>query len=442
MMNRFYTLRIVLLMLALIGVSVMSVFFYQYGLYFCLLFTGLAIVLLIFYICHFQQRNTKLILRMVESLRYNDFSLSFSIEQKNTLENNLRKEINEAITNFRKQLSEQQEHGLFYETLLDTVDSCILIVDPQGQIQWMNQTAIQELLGHTIHSLDELNVLNKELSVQIKELTPGKVKVVRLYKEDFIQEMVVTITHYATNKEKLRLIHLKNLRSILEENEMEAWQKLIRVLTHEIMNSITPIISLSDTLCDRITQKDRTEYENEMIYQGMKTIHRRSKGLLEFVKNYRQLSRLSAPMLVPVRIGDILGDIRKLYPNTGIKYIYQIENEEQILMWDRSQMEQVLINLLKNATEACEGRSNPEVCITTHYQKDKQLFQLTVTDNGCGILPEVLDKIFVPFFTTKPKGSGIGLSLCKQIVNNHGGSISVSSETNKGTSFVLKFLCK
>ena len=128
--------------------------------------------------------------------------------------------------------------------------------------------------------------------------------------------------------------------------------------------------------------------------------------------------------------------------NTGIKYIYQIENEEQILMWDRSQMEQVLINLLKNATEACEGRSNPEVCITTHYQKDKQLFQLTVTDNGCGILPEVLDKIFVPFFTTKPKGSGIGLSLCKQIVNNHGGSISVSSETNKGTSFVLKFLCK
>ena len=262
MMNRFYTLRIVLLMLALIGVSVMSVFFYQYGLYFCLLFTGLAIVFLIFYICHFQQRNTKLILRMVESLRYNDFSLSFSIEQKNTLENNLRKEINEAITNFRKQLSEQQEHGLFYETLLDTVDSCILIVDLQGQIQWMNQTAIQELLGHTIHSLDELNVLNKELSVQIKELTPGKVKVVRLYKEDFIQEMVVTITHYATNKEKLRLIHLKNLRSILEENEMEAWQKLIRVLTHEIMNSITPIISLSDTLCDRITQKDRDEYEN------------------------------------------------------------------------------------------------------------------------------------------------------------------------------------
>lgn len=439
MMNRFFTLRTVLLMITLVGASAASVLFYLHELYFCLLFTGVAMVILIFYTCYTQQRSFKLMLRMAESLRYNDFTLSFSTQQKTTWENNLRKEINEAITHFRRQWSEQQEKGLFYETLLDTVDSCILIADRRGQIQWMNQTAIQELMGHPIHSIEELDGLNKDLSGQIKELTPGKVKVIRLYKEDFIQEMAVTVTNYSTSRENLRLIHLKNLRSILEENEMEAWQKLIRVLTHEIMNSITPIISLSDTLCDRIAQEDKDEHDNEMIYQGMKTIHRRSKGLLEFVKNYRQLSRLSSPVLAPVRIGDILGDIRKLYPNTGIRYNYRIENEEQLLMWDRSQMEQVLINLLKNATEACEGQPNPEVSITTQYVKDKQIFQLTVSDNGCGILPEVLDKIFVPFFTTKPKGSGIGLSLCKQIVNNHGGSISVSSETNKGTSFVLKF---
>ena len=441
-MNGFYTFHIVLLMLLLIGMSVAAVLFYQYELYFCLLFIGLAMIILIIYTCYFQKRGTKLILRMIESIRYNDFSLSFSTQQKGQLENNLRKEINEAITNFRKQLSDQQEHSLYYETLLDTVDSCILITDSKGHIQWMNQTAIQELIGHRIHSLEELNALNKEFSQKLSSLQPGEVKVIRLYKEDFIQEMAATITNYTNRKENLRLINLKNLRSILEENEMEAWQKLIRVLTHEIMNSITPIISLSDTLCERITKEEKHEYENEMIYQGMQTIHRRSKGLLEFVKNYRQLSRLSNPILTNVRIGDILGDIRKLYPNQEVEYIYQIENEEQILMWDRSQMEQVLINLLKNATEACEGRHNSKVYITTQYLKDKQIFQLTVTDNGCGVLPEALDKIFVPFFTTKTKGSGIGLSLCKQIVNNHGGSISVSSETNKGTSFVLKFLCK
>lgn len=441
-MNGFYTFHIVLLMLLLVGMSVAAVLFYQYELYFCLLFIGLAMIILIIYICYIQQRSTKLILRMIESIRYNDFSLSFSTQQKSQLESNLRSEINEAISNFRKQLSDQQEHSLYYETMLDTVDSSILITNSKGIIQWMNQTAVQELIGHRIHSLEELNVLNKDFSQKLHSLQPGEVKVIRLYKEDFIQEMAATITNYTNRTENLRLISLKNLRSILEENEMEAWQKLIRVLTHEIMNSITPIISLSDTLSERINKKEKDEYENEMIYQGMQTIHRRSKGLLEFVKNYRQLSRISSPILTPVRISDILGDIRKLYPNKGVEYIYKMEDEEQILMWDRSQMEQVLINLLKNATEACEGRPNSKVYITTQYLKDKQIFQLTVTDNGCGVLPEVLDKIFVPFFTTKAKGSGIGLSLCKQIVNNHGGSISVSSETNKGTSFVLKFLCK
>ena len=438
-MNRLYTLRIVLIMLVLVGLAIVSVLFYQHKLYFCLLFAGLTIVALIVYSCYLQQRTTKLILRMVESLRYNDFSLHFSTDHKSVLENNLRKDINEVITNFREQLSGQQEHTLYYETLLNTVDSCILIIDRKDQIQWMNKTATQELLGHSIHSLEELNLLNKKFSQQIKELIPGEVKIIRLFKEDFIQEMAITISNYSTSKEKLRLIHLKNLRSILEENEMEAWQKLIRVLTHEIMNSITPIISLSDTLCDRIAEEEENGKEDNMIYQGMKTIHRRSKGLLEFVKNYRQLSRLSNPILTPVRIGDVFSDIQKLYSTTRIKYTYQIENEEQILMWDRSQMEQVLINLMKNATEACDEVQNPTICISTHYQKEKKLFVLTITDNGCGILPEILDKIFVPFFTTKPKGSGIGLSLCKQIVNNHGGSISVNSEANKGTSFILKF---
>ena len=174
----------------------------------------------------------------------------------------------------------------------------------------------------------------------------------------------------------------------------------------------------------------------------MKTIHRRSTGLLEFVNNYRKLSRLPNPILAPIKIGDLIGHVRKLFSNKEVKYIYQLENENRILMLDRSQIEQVLINLLKNATEACEGKANPKIHITRHYQADKRIFQLTISDNGCGILPNVLDKIFVPFFTTKPKGSGIGLSLCKQIINNHGGSISVSSETNKGTSFTLKFLCK
>ena len=175
---------------------------------------------------------------------------------------------------------------------------------------------------------------------------------------------------------------------------------------------------------------------------GMQTIHRRSKGLLGFVENYRKLSRLSSPVLAPVRIGDLLGDIKKLMPSSGVSYIYKVENENQVLMIDRSQIEQVLINLLKNAGEACLEQSHPEVVIETSFQSETRIFQLAVSDNGCGILPDVLDKIFIPFFTTKPTGSGIGLSLCKQIMTLHGGSIRVSSEVGKGSCFTLRLLVK
>ncbi len=240
----------------------------------------------------------------------------------------------------------------------------------------------------------------------------------------------------------VRLINLKNIHSGLEENEIEAWQKLIRVLTHEIMNSIAPIISLSETLSERAVQNGMNEKDYGIMLQGMQTIYRRSKGLLGFVENYRKLSRLSMPVLAPVRMEELLDDLKKLFPSRDIHYTYRTEDAHKILMLDRSQIEQVLINLLKNAGEACIEQEIPEVIIATHYEMEKRIFMLTVTDNGSGILPDVLDKIFVPFFTTKPTGSGIGLSLCKQIMNLHGGSISVSSEIGKGSCFSLKFLCK
>ena len=255
-----------------------------------------------------------------------------------------------------------------------------------------------------------------------------------------MQDMAVTVTEYSTQTDSLRLINLRNIRSVLEENEMEAWQKLVRVLTHEIMNSIAPIISLSDTLCDRALQEGMDE--DSLMLQGMKTIHRRSKGLLNFVENYRKLSRLSTPVLAPVRVGELLGDIKKLMPSSKVSYIYKVENEDRVLMIDRSQIEQVLLNLLKNACEACNEQPNPQVVVETAYLAEKHLFTLSVTDNGSGILPDVLDKIFIPFYTTKSTGSGIGLSLCKQIMTLHGGSIRVSSEEGKGSCFILKWLMK
>ena len=219
---------------------------------------------------------------------------------------------------------------------------------------------------------------------------------------------------------------------LVERHEMDAWQKLIRVLTHEIMNSITPIISLSETLSER----EVTEKNYNVMRQGMLTIHRRSKGLLEFVENYRRLTRLPAPVRRPVSLRELLYDMRKLYPEPSIHI--NIPTEDHTLQIDRAQIEQVLINLLKNAREACARMESPEIRVDVLPSSPWQCL-LCVTDNGEGILPEVQDKIFVPFFTTKSSGSGIGLSLCKQIMNRHGGNITVSSTPGKGTRFTLMF---
>lgn len=226
---------------------------------------------------------------------------------------------------------------------------------------------------------------------------------------------------------------MKNFRTrVLERNEMEAWQKLIRVLTHEIMNSITPILSLSETLSER----EVTEKNYPVMQQGMKTIYRRSKGLLEFVENYRRLTRLPAPVRHPVSVSELFQDLQKLFPE---RYIHiEIPKKDRILQIDRTQIEQVLINLIKNAREACSKKNKPEIKIKMLPSISWQCL-IVVDDNGDGMLPEIQDKIFVPFFTTKVSGSGIGLSLCKQIMNRHGGNIIVKSTVGKGSCFTLQF---
>lgn len=442
-MSRLQTLRMMACLLLMVVISIASYLFYRHALYFCLLFALIVLVGIMVYICRWQQKTTRMVCRMIEGIRYSDFSLSFSTQHKTRMEQKLAQEINEVIREFRNQLSEKEERYQYYETLLNAVDSSLLVVDSQRNIHWMNRAAIQDLCGYRIHSIGELAVLNPDFPAIILTLQPAEIKTIRIHKGDTIQELAVTVTEYSTQQGmELRLINLKNIHAVLEENEMEAWQKLIRVLTHEIMNSIAPIISLSETLSERAAKNGTNDKDYGIMLQAMQTIHRRSKGLLGFVENYRKLSRLSPPVLAPVGIGELLEDMKKLFPDKEIRYMYKVENPELLLMLDRSQIEQVLINLLKNAGEACSEQPHPEVVVATHYAFEKQIFYLTVSDNGSGILPEVLDKIFVPFFTTKPAGSGIGLSLCKQIMNLHGGSISAVSEIGKGSCFTLKFLCR
>lgn len=221
-----------------------------------------------------------------------------------------------------------------------------------------------------------------------------------------------------------------------DEAETQAWQKLISVLTHEIMNSITPIISLSETLSEQELSEEVDVENYRIMKRAMDTIHRRSKGLLSFVENYRKLTRLPQPTIQPIAIQPMLQSLRQLMASGGITFNYEVYPEQLILKADKTMVEQLLLNLLKNAHEASAASSEPRIDVKA--EKLGNEIHISVSDNGHGISPEAIEKIFIPFYSTKSNGSGIGLTLCRQIALRHKGKIVVKSD-NKGSKFTVVF---
>lgn len=413
-------LHICLLAILSVGVYVL----YCADLWFSMLITFLFLLGTGIHLYYIQMKQLQMMRRLTDSLRYNDMTQAFRPPYKNKLMTEMAVELSETLQAFRARLLEEEIKHQYYESLLNKVDTAVLVTDMSGRIEWLNRAATAQL-GQ-----------DPQLPAELLSLPSGETQVIRIHRNGTTLEMAVATTLFVARGMERRLISLKNIHSVLERNEMEAWQKLIRVLTHEIMNSITPIISLSETLSERGIPKLLGEKEYSIMLQAMQTIHRRSKGLLEFVENYRRLTRIPTPVCTKVSITELCMDLKKLFPEEYIHF--EIPSSDLTLYIDRAQIEQVFINLLKNAREACGRQSDKDIRVEVIISPAGNKL-LTVSDNGEGILPDVLDKIFVPFFTTKTSGSGIGLSLCKQIMTLHEGSINVKSESGKGSKFILTF---
>jgi len=423
-MKRF-EFKVALHILIIFLLSIGSCLLYQRQLWFS---TTVCILFLIgagMHLYRIQFKQITLLRRLTDGLRYNDMTQNLHPPFKNKMMDEWAQELSNALKDFRGKLLAEEVKHQYYESLLNKVDTVVLVTDASGHIEWMNQAAVAHL-----GQISQLPDVLQEASIS------NDMSMIRIEQNGIVLEMAISCTTFATQGKKQRLISLKNIHSVLERNEMEAWQKLIRVLTHEIMNSITPIISLSETLSERGIPESLGEKEYSAMLQAMQTIHRRSKGLLGFVENYRRLTRIPIPVRTKVSVAELFMDLKKLFPEEYIHF--EIPSSDLTLYIDRAQIEQVLINLLKNAREACGRQSDKDIRVEVIISPAGNKL-LTVSDNGEGILPDVLDKIFVPFFTTKTSGSGIGLSLCKQIMTLHEGSINVKSESGKGSKFILTF---
>ena len=486
------TLQTILLVGVVIAATLIGCWAYTQALYVTTCFAVVAVVAVTAVLCIARRRSVAMMEQLLASLSVHDYSLAFREESRTggTWHSGdidaLARDINRVVEQYKQREVEVHTRLRYFETLLGCIDTTLIVATPEGAVQWTNRAG-EKLLGYVPRHIDELAVLTPALLDTLQLMQPGHTASLTLRKGT-PQEMqtVVDVSLYTTGKQTLRLYTLRNIREVLEGNEMESWQKLIRVLTHEIMNSLTPILSLSETLegylvedieeytpaCHseqseitfrsplrqsrkqygleilRVAQDDnkKTKSDNTesaaILRQGLQTIHRRSNGLLEFMKNYRKVSLLPQPICSDVSVSELVEPLKPLFVSTeAITYCFGLSHPETVLHIDRTLMEQVLINLLKNAAEACAHTPHAVVALTDEFDECAQCYRLHVTDNGPGILPEVQEKIFIPFFTTKPQGAGIGLALSRQIVRQHRGTLRVTS-VEGNTRFTVEMWCR
>jgi len=404
----------------------------------------LALAQIISLVRYVERTNSELS-RFLYSIRYDDFSQSFTARGKGRTFDELAGALGDVMKRFRETRAETEEQHQYLQTVIQHIGMGLIAFTSTGEVTMLNTAAKRLLNINTLKNVAALDGISPGMADALRGLEAGKMTMLKLERENELIQLAVYATEFKLRERHYILVSLQNIRSELEEKEMEAYQKLIRVLTHEIMNSVTPISSLASSVDDLLRRHETTPGDSsgdlKDVRQAIETIRRRSQGLLHFVEAYRNLTRVPKPRFRIVGIRDLLHQIEQLisaqHP-TDAALEMRVEPSSLEVTADPDLIEQVLLNLLLNALHAVKGQESPRIIVSGFLDRAGHVV-IDVTDNGPGISEEVRERIFIPFFTTKKEGSGIGLSLCKEIMRQHRGSIHVLTEPGKGATFRLIF---
>ena len=384
------------------------------------------------YILH----SARAMAQFIWSVRYSEF-LSSPAAHPNapqTLPEELLTEMQDALKHYRSNLQKKESQLQYFQALANHIDMAVLVYAPDGQMEWINEAAKRLIHMEHPRTVDDLTEFHPNLPEKLRTLKAGDLSVWQIKEEEETVQLALSGMEFIIQGRKLLIAGMKNIHSALDSRETEAWQKLIRVLTHEIMNSITPIISLTELLTKYADSLEGDEETKTEMKQMLQTIGRRGNGLVRFMNSYREVSHLPHPLLKLYNAGELLKGVVQLMQNDTNDLHLSLPNIPLRLIADKEQIEQVLINLIRNARE----NEATQITLSAGITPGNHLF-LRVTDNGTGIEPEVQERIFIPFFTTKPTGSGIGLTISRQIMHQHHGSIAVQSKLGEGSTFTLRF---
>jgi two-component system, NtrC family, nitrogen regulation sensor histidine kinase NtrY len=454
MVSKNYRLKTIIHVVVLIG----TIFLFVYLLLNTQLIATTIILVFIMIITiwslfgHLEKSNRDLIL-FLDSIKHNDFTTTFPVQNSGRSFDDLRAAFNEVLAKFRDIRMEKEEDLHYMQTVVGHIPIGLIGFEPDGHLVLTNPAA-KKLLGIAqIKNINDLPDENKKLAETLMEIKAGQKNLVVANHFDEQIQLSLSATELKRRGQIIKLVTLQNITGELAEREMQAWQQLVRVLTHEIMNSVTPIASLTSTISNMLGEIGAEEKDENNIFKiesdrlsdmqsAASAVEKRGEGLVNFINAYQNLSKIPTPDFKIVLVNDLLERIKKLIlsrsDSRDIHVIIDVVPDALELTADPDLIEQVLLNLVINSLQAMREQVNGIIKLNGRLKKGGRVI-IQVIDNGPGIQSEAMDKLFVPFFTTKRDGTGIGLSLSRQIMRMHHGDITVSSKLNDQTVFTLHF---
>jgi two-component system nitrogen regulation sensor histidine kinase NtrY len=384
-----------------------------------------------------------------DSVRNDDSNLFFPFEITNTSLRNLYQSMNKVNSQIQQLKIENRQQEQYFGTMLEHLATGIITYNDKGFILHANSSAKKLLSMDVLTHLQQIERKDRKLFDTVRSIKPYERKLIAISSEEGEIQLSLKATSFRTKDNDMVILSIQDIKNELDEKEIDSWMKLIRVLMHEIMNSITPITSLSESLSNIYSSGGRPLSPEDVnvktiatTLQGLNVIKEQGKGLMSFVESYRKLTRVPEPEKKIFRVSDLMSRVQVLYNSLENSYRTELSvslaDPDLQIFADQNLISQVLINLLKNALEANENNASGKIKISAS-EGVKNHPEICVTDNGPGIPEENIDEIFVPFFTTRQNGSGIGLSISRQIMKVHGGNLKVRSVPDKETVFCLSF---
>ena len=408
---------------------------------FTFLVIGIVLTLLVLELTWFLNRTNRELSRFLRQIRDRDFSMRFNEEKSRGFGKLLYRDFNQVLEVYQDIRIEKEVQFRFLEHIVELLETGILVFDSQGKVVLSN-TAATELtgLGQT-SSWKQLQVRNSLLASAIGSLERSDSFLFESSSGSTSPKLMVQLTRTRMLDQSYTLVSFQDVKGVVDQKESGAWNRLLRTLNHEIKNSITPIVSLADTIMLILKEEELSLQQMEDLKVSARTLQERSKGLYDFVNEYHKLTRIPAPDPEMINCVSFMKAMSSLFSadleKTGIQFKTICPEKELEIRADRNMLEQAVINLMNNSMEALGERQDAEIILEAN--KEGKEVEILITDNGQGIDPSVLEDIFTPFFSTKSGGSGIGLPLVKQIMRLHGGSVSIYSLKDQGTRVSLRF---